>query len=208
MPKIPVSEFSTDGLHRNSITEDAYQNTSVSTMLYIGIDPGVAGGLVALGENGMVTATPMPTTERDIAEWLKERLACCRSNNQIRVFLEQQIPRPTFLGVDSQGRPKRSILKSTCLLYGHYTMLRGMLIAFGLPFQEVLPQAWMKELGIATGKKKKVADSQWKDSLRGKAQQLCPQLPLWSEPRTKGKQLAIADAVLIALFCQRKGGKL
>lgn len=180
-----------------------------SRMLYIGIDPGVAGGLVALLPRGDVIATPMPQTERDIVEWFKDTMrGVIVPNRQVRVFLEQQTPRPTFLGVDRDGKPRQSILKSTCLLYGHYTMLRGMLIAFGLPFQEVLPQAWMKELGIATGKKKKVPDGQWKDSLRGKAQQLCPQLPLWSEPRTKGKQLAIADAVLIAVFCQRKGGKL
>lgn len=196
MPKIP-----------NSDPVKPSMANPESRMLYIGIDPGVAGGLVALLPSGDVIATPMPHTERDIVEWFKDTMGrVIVPNRQVRVFLERQVPRPTFFR--KNGEPQGSILKSTCLLYGHYTMLRGMLIAFGLPFQEVLPQAWMKELGIATGKKKKVPDGQWKDSLRGKAQQLCPQLPLWSEPRTKGKQLAIADAILIATYCQRKGGVL
>ncbi len=58
----------------------------------------------------------------------------------------------------------------------------------------------MKALGIPSGKGE--TKGQKKEKLRAKAQQLFPELPIWKTPKTKGIQLAIADALLIAHYCR------
>lgn len=177
VPKIPT-------VHQSPIT------------LYIGIDPGQNGGLVAISSDKKIWYEPMPSTERDVIEWFRN-LPLSRVDT---VMIERQIPRPTRFLVN--GRWQSSILKSTCLLYGDYMLLNGIVSTLGLSLQEILPQAWQKALGLV--RKKGMTDGQWKDQLRGKAQQFHPRLDIWSIPRTKGKQLAIADALLIATYCKRK----
>lgn len=167
---------------------------SKSATVYLGIDPGVNGGLAAIF-NGNVEAIPMPETERDLFEWLSQWY----SIDTVAV-VEEQWPRPTFFG------GKNSILKSTCLLYGHYTLIRGMLTALKVKFEEQRPQEWLKGLSIPSGKKREVESKDWKKHLRGKAQQLFPDLPVWEEKRALGRQLAISDALLIAEWCRRKHG--
>jgi hypothetical protein len=77
------------------------------------------------------------------------------------------------------------------------------LTSAGIPFEPIRPQAWQKALGI-TPRKKTESKPDFKNRLRAKAQQLYPSLPLWSEPKSKGKQLALCDALLIATYCKRK----
>ncbi len=171
--------------------------------IYIGIDPGQNGGLCFINvfNNGVVDveATPMPSSERDVWQWFEDlhpgpqKIAC----------IEQQIPRPTFFIDKRTGQKTNSILKSTCLLYGQYTFLRGCLHGAGIAFTEEIPKTWQKEIGISP-RKKGETDPSWKNRLRQQAQQLYPQLEIWSEPRSKGRQLAIADSLLIAHFCKLK----
>lgn len=159
---------------------------AVANRIYLGIDPGASGGLACIHPaSRSIEAVSMPSTEKDIWEILSERPAY----KDVMPFavIEQQIPRPTFF----QGRA--SILKSTCLLYGSYTFLRGMLTATGIPFEAVIPQTWQKAFGLK--KVKGESPTKWKNRLKAKAQQLFP-----SERVT----LATADALLIAEFCRRK----
>jgi hypothetical protein len=75
-----------------------------------------------------------------------------------------------------------------------YGGLRMALIAAGIPFEEVQPRAWQKAMGIPP-RSKTESGTQWKNRLKAKAQQLYP-----AEKVT----LAVADALLIATYCQRK----
>jgi len=120
--------------------------------------------------------------------------------------------------------PQMGVVSAGTFMHGYGTLLMG-LTAAGIRFEEVRPQVWQKALGIpprkkgtkgsvltASGKRKKVVhgaetDTQWKHRLRKKAQQLFPSLEVWRG--TIGKQLAVADAILIAEFCRRRQeGKL
>jgi hypothetical protein len=170
-----------------------------SSMVYLGIDPGMSGGLAVI-RGGKVEAVAMPATEKDIWLWLSMSAAPA-----FAVIEKVQ----GYIGV---GHPGSGMFK----FGANYGGLRMALIAAGIPFDEVTPQRWQKVLGISPRKKhnrtikvvakkgkrkgrlidKKVGgetDSQFKGRLRAKAQQIFP-----SEKVT----LATADALLLAHYCR------
>jgi hypothetical protein len=87
---------------------------------------------------------------------------------------------------------------SSMFKFGRGTgVLIGCLIAAGIPFAEVTPQVWQKGFGIPTRRKKgRGAESKtdFKNRLRSVAQKLFPRVDVTSET---------ADALLLALYCQR-----
>lgn len=161
---------------------------------FLGIDPGKTGGLVSFRSGSIrIGATtqvlPMPETERDIWDWFASMGASTVA------YIE-------WIHPAIQGIHKSNMSK----LYGNYCSLRMALTAAKIPFEDVKPVTWQRGLGISPRKrvgKKAETDYQWKNRLRDKAQQLFPKLPIWSEPRSKGRQLAISDALLIAEYCRR-----
>ena len=145
-------------------------------MLFIGIDPGASGGLAFLNDD-RATAVHMPKTERDI--W--EMLVSHKQDFNTRAVIEavHSMPRQ---GVSSSFKFGRN-----------YGFLRGCLIAAKIPFAEVTPRGWLKALGIRT-KHKTETNVQWKNFLKGLAQQRFPSVKV---------TLATADALLIAEYCRK-----
>lgn len=181
MPKLSKGYISNQGLVDNK-----------PSTLYIGIDPGQKGGLVSF-ECGNVDYDHMPDTERSIWEWFDNY-----SNYKDYAFAVIE---------KVHSMPSQSSQSGFTFGMG-YGGLRMALIAAGIPFEEVTPQKWQKALGVVPIKKTE-SKSDFKNRLLAMAQQLYPQLPIWKEPRSKGKQLAICDALLIARYCQLKcEGKL
>lgn len=148
---------------------------------FIGIDPGANGGLAVINEgSGLfpIAVHPMPETERDI--WF---------------LLEVINPKETVAVIEKvHSFPKQGVA-STFKFGRNYGFLRGCLIASGIPFTEVTPQAWMRGLSITLRKKGEGSRSEWKNYLKGHAQQRFPNV--------KGITLKTADALLIAEFCRR-----
>lgn len=202
MPKLPRGYISNQGLVDNK--PDVYddnpfqipnQQPAQIPKIYIGIDPGQNGGLVALFSSGKIDAVPMPQTERGIWEWFSE-------------FNDLVVPRQLTAVIEKvHSMPDQGVASSFKFGIG-YGYLRMALIAAGIPFEEVDPRAWQKGVGIPP-KKKEESKPQWKNRLLALAQQLHPSLELWREKKAKGRQLAVADALLIATYCKRKHeGKL
>ena len=117
----------------------------------------------------------MLTTERDIWE-------CVLTANPTQAVIEHVHSMPAQ-GVVSSFKFGRS-----------YGFLRGCLIASGVPFEEVSPQRWQRALGV-TPRHKGESKAQWKNRLKAVAQQLFPRETV---------TLATADAILLAIYCQRK----
>lgn len=147
--------------------------------VYIGIDPGKSGGLVAISSTGIVV-TPMPPTERDVWDWF----AAIPSEQSMAVI--------EWIHPAIQGVGKSSMSK----LYGNYMQLRGFLIASRIPFEDEKTAAWVRALGIPA-KKKNEQRTPWKNRLKGEAQQRFPDIA----PQIT---LLTADALLIAEYCRRK----
>lgn len=155
-------------------------------MSYIGIDPGKSGGLAIIHADQTFHCIPMPASDYDFLEWFRQW------------DLRFSIASVEWINPAIQKVAKSSMSK----LYGSFMASRMAMAAIGIPTEEVKPKAWQQVVGIST-RLKSETDTQWKWRIRCKAQQLFPSLELWSEPRTKGKQLAIADALLIAWVCRR-----
>src|SRR3990167_2132107 len=145
-------------------------------MIYLGLDPGVSGGLACVDGLGRGEARAMPTTERDILDAL-EALAGGPARGACIAVIERvhSMPKQGHSGAFTFGRNRGR--------------LEMALTAASIPFDEVSPQAWMKALGCLSGGDKNVT--------KRRAQQLFPSFEVTH---------ALADALLIAEFNRRTSG--
>lgn len=155
--------------------------------IIVGIDPGAKGGIAILGPGPRVRLIKTPDTDQDLVDYI-------RSAGATFAVLEQMQPRPTYW-VSSTLGPQRSILKSTVLLYGRYSLARGVLSALRIPTEEVLPQHWQKLMRCGRQSKESRGSAEHKRALKQKAEQLFP--------GTKGLTLQTCDALLLAEFGRR-----
>ena len=152
---------------------------------YLGIDPGASGGIVFLpGNLKGIEYYEMPVSEQDL--WI--------IIDSIAPSVE--LARVEYINPGMFGVHKSAAAK----LYGSYMAVRMALTAAGIPFEEVQPVKTWQTVGVAKRKKNESANK-WKDRLRAKAQQHFPKLDLWT--KTKGLQLKVADALLIAHACRK-----
>ena len=144
--------------------------------IYIGIDPGINGGIATINNN-FVQAYKMPQTIRDLWELIHEIKSTAELENySITAALESVWSSPQ-MGVKSAFTFGNG--------FGHLEMA---LTALGVPYERVRPQAWQKAMGCLTKGDKNVS--------KRRAQELFPALKVTH---------AIADALLIAEFARRAG---
>jgi crossover junction endodeoxyribonuclease RuvC len=152
-------------------------------MIFLGIDPGNSGGFVLIDEDGNVlTHDKQPETELDV----------CFSLQCARNFAELEGHKLTAIIEKVHAMPKQGV--TSVFTFGrNYGFLRGVITSLSIPFVDVTPQKWQKELGCQTKGDKNVS--------KAKAQQLWPKIK-WTH--------ATADAALIAKWGQlmHKQGKL
>lgn len=160
---------------------------------FLGVDPGIGGGMaLVLGSTVPVRFSKLDGTIADAWEFVRRAGESIRVNGGF-ALIEEQSPRPTVWWDGKAKRWQSSILKSTCLLWGSYQQLLGMLAAAGIPHEGVQPKRWQEGLLIPK-RAKPETDVQWKARLRSKAQGIFPdeRVALWN-----------ADALLIAEHCRR-----
>ena len=155
--------------------------------VYIGIDPGKNGAMVALLENNVVDFAS-PETERDIWQWV-EKYGPWIDGEAREEPLHAFAVIEKVSGFIGNAHPGSAMFK-----FGQdYGGKRMALIAACIPFDEVPPQKWQKALGIAP-RKATEKKGQFKNRLKAKAQQLFPWVKV---------TLANADALLIAEYSRR-----
>lgn len=119
-------------------------------MTYLGIDPGLSGGLAVVDSDGCPAAiTKMPETERDILDWLLTAP-----------------PHISFAMIEFVSSSPQMGVTSAFTFGKGYGVLIGLLTACGIPFEFVRPLKWQTKLGCKTGGDKNVS--------KRKAQQLWP----------------------------------
>lgn len=141
-----------------------------TTMILIGIDPGASGGVAIFDANtNQIELFKCPETETEIAHLFRFIVS-----ERARALIEKvhAMPGQGVTSMFSFGR--------------NYGFLRGCLIAFQIPFDEIPPQRWQKALGCLTKGDKNVS--------KAKAQQLYPKLKITH---------ATADALCILEYLRR-----
>lgn len=154
-------------------------------MFYIGIDPGVSGGLALLDSRGGVAAvSKMPGTERDLLDLLEAWDDAGRGSGSNGGEHGKRIRAGAIERVWSS--PQMGVVSAFTFGRG-FGALRMALTSIRVPFDEVLPHRWQTALGCLSRGDKNVT--------KRRAQQLFP-----SQTVTH----AVADALLIAEFCRRQ----
>lgn len=144
---------------------------------YIGIDPGSSSGAIAVIIKDKTDILEFSkNTTREWLEWLRFYSVTC----ECTAVLEKV-----------HGMPKMNVVAISSFMknVGHIEMA---LIALGIPFKEVTPQAWMKYYGM----KKDVSETKtaWKKRLREKLSRIMPSFKATNDT---------ADAMLIAYYCMQ-----
>lgn len=142
---------------------------------WLGIDPGLSGGIALIGDRGYMEVHRMPQTEKDT--W--DLLARLQSTYGITYALIEWLT-PLPAAVDQKLGIKRGSI-ATAKLMQHYGGLRMALIGLGIRFEERVPRTWRRLVGLQP--------HGGKNANKAKAQQLYPGIKVTH---------AIADALLIA----------
>lgn len=118
-------------------------------MIFLGVDPGQSGAVVALDEMGhVVRVVKNDTTERDLFA------AFCGYETEVAAIIERV-----------HSMPRQGVASS--FKFGvSYGFLRGCLIASGAIFEERTPQVWQRVMGCLSHGDKNVT--------KARAQQLFP----------------------------------
>lgn len=140
--------------------------------LMIACDPGASGGF-AWTDGESFDCTAMPPTDVDVIELLAHLSTKAKD---VSMFLEQP---PPFAG---KLIPSSASFK----LGNNHGIVLGASLACGFKLHRVRPQAWMSAHPVGT--KGDRTTSQWKNVLKGRAQELFP---------TCSVTLKTADALLI-----------
>jgi Holliday junction resolvasome RuvABC endonuclease subunit len=118
---------------------------------YLGIDPGVTGGIAILRDDGTVVETyRMPATERD----LLDLLAPWPKGYQTYAVLERV-----------SASPQMGVVSAFTFGRGYGALLMALTAAY-IPFDQVTPQTWQKALGCLSKGEKNIT--------KRRAQQLFP----------------------------------
>lgn len=151
-------------------------------MNFIGIDPGVSGGIAVVDSAGaLVLAVKMPDTDGDLLEIFLAPRPGMLDLRPARAVLEK-----VNAGVFGQGKAGRMGVTSAFTFGKGVGHLQMALLAARIPFDEVLPAKWQKALGCRTAGDKNIS--------KARAQQLFPGVKVTH---------AIADALLLAEYGRR-----
>lgn len=150
---------------------------STNATVYLGIDPGLSGGIVAI-QGPKVRQYRMPSYPLNILDVLTTELF---EAPIVHAVLEQ-VPHSIFGGAKS----------SSSKLYGSFKALEMALTAIGIPYTLIPAKKWQTTIGIK--KNKGESDAHWKGRLRQKARILFPLRPIHKDT---------ADALLLAECCRR-----
>lgn len=141
--------------------------------LFIGIDPGLTGGIAAITEIGVVhKAVKMPDTQRDILDVFGE-------------FAGPQMDRVSALIERVSASPQMGVVSAFTFGKGYGGLLMA-LTAERIPFDFIAPIKWQNLMGCRTGGDKNIS--------KARAQQLFPDIRVTH---------AIGDALIIAETCRR-----
>lgn len=148
----------------------------IKNMIYIGLDPGKAGGFAAILDGCLIDHFLM-----DREQILKSIRTYNKWGNRMRCCLEKV-----------HAMPKQGSVSMFNFGEG-YGWLKGVLDACEIPYQEISPQIWKKEYSLNSDKNQSIEV----------CRQLFPDARLVA-PGHRTPSDGIAEAILMAEYARRK----
>jgi len=161
-------------------------------MIYIGIDNGISGGLVALSDH---PGPPIATLAMPSARWRSRNEVDIR---RVHIWLSEVCNGNLSNAIYAIEEPNNSRNAGTAYsVASSFHSFRGFFEAKILPFERITPQRWQKTmLG-------KVPTGETKTAALAKANELWPDETWLATPRSKTPHMGIVDAALIAEYGRR-----
>ena len=122
--------------------------------LYLGIDPGLSGGIAFVPETGTPWAHKMPETDRDLIDLLSDNISLHTATAMLEFV---------------HSSPQMGV-KSAFTFGEGYGRLQAVLTALRVPYERIRPAAWQKAMGCLTKGDKNVS--------KRRAQELFPTLKI------------------------------
>lgn len=111
-------------------------------MIFVGIDNGLAGGIVAIKEGKILLKRVMPIIKGDRNEYDIAEI--------INIFIEltgQKYPNDDILVILEKAQITPIAGKNSCFSMGYcFGMMQGLLTALNIPFRIVHAKTWQKEV--------------------------------------------------------------
>ena len=145
--------------------------------LFIGIDPGKKGGIACIDTECGIGYT-VPYCDKELIDLCRNE---ARKGQNVICCLEKVGAMPGQ-GVVSMFSFGQSV--------GY---IKGVLEAFGIPYQEISPQKWKKEFGLNSDKAVSAEV----------CRKLFPDVDLLASPRCKKPHDGMAEALLMAEYARR-----
>lgn len=154
-------------------------------MIFVGIDPGIKGAVVTLTEDRTIHSIKVMG---DCA-WFADHINELQNEAPLKVYLEK-----------AQAMPSNGAV--SMFNYGkHYGELVGVLVTLCIPFEEIRPNTWTREMHLQL--KPKINP---KVKALAAANRLFPGIDLRNPESTRATvpHSGIVDALLIAEYGRRK----
>ena len=154
---------------------------------YIGVDPGVDGGIALVNHTGLaIEYSAMPDTATSIYEWLRNAMTIAlTSGGYVALAVEHQQPMP--------GNKGKVSVTATATMMRRFGQWEAFAVAMSIPYLEVRPATWKKSMGVVSEKGTSIL----------RCEQLFPGVNLLRTPRCTKKHDGMAEALLIAEYARR-----
>lgn len=173
------------------------------TKVYIGIDPGKAGGIMILNRKSGTSVEgnvmPLIGKEYDV-----------RKIFEILSGAATEDSKACFCAIEDVHAIYGSSAGSTFEFGYGVGLLEGIVVALGIPYAKIQPKKWQKEMfeGIPNQQKKsstgKTMVNDTKKMAEMAASRLFPDIDLKASSRCKKVHDGMVDALLIAEYAKRK----
>lgn len=161
-------------------------------MIFLGIDPGLDGGMGALGQDGSVDVRITPTLLKT-----QGRGARIYDVHGMKHFLEM-FAKDSFAALEKQQPMRGQGVSSTFSIGKGYGLWEGMLAGLGIPYVLVHPKTWQKAILMGEGD-----GGGTKERSIMAVQARFPKLDLRASERSRLPHDGKADAVNLALYAKQ-----
>lgn len=156
-------------------------------MIYVGVDPGKAGGYAVIDDAKVVYATSARAFPWDDFFFMSEMRGIKNLANGMKIIA----------AVEKVGAMPHQGVSSMFSFGQSYGFIQGVLTALGIPYQLVPPRKWKAEFGLLNTSKE--------DSVRV-AKRLFPGVNLLPSERCRKDSDGMSDSLLMAEYARRHFG--
>lgn len=167
----------------------------MSKQYFLGVDPGINGGLAAITPDNKVYALErMPDSKQDILKWFTYftyKEAYCLLE-QVSGYIGEAHPGSRMFEFGKNYGYLEMSLVGCGFTHIEQAVYKNNLHRTGPEYNTILPQRWMRGLSLRT-KEKGESDTDWKNYLKEECSKIFPRLRITKHT---------SDALLIAYYCK------